>query len=63
MSHRPTDQPTDQPTDRPTDRPTDQEVTAAWHRLHRANAERIGPDPDLVLPGTRLVVPELTVSH
>lgn len=59
----PYDRPTGRPAHQPIDRPTDQEVTAAWHRLHRANAERIGPDPDLVLPGTRLVVPELTVSH
>ena len=28
-----------------------------WHRLHRANTARIGADPDLILPGTRLVVP------
>lgn len=33
-------------------------VTRAWHRLHHANASRVGPDPDLILPGTRLVVPE-----
>ena len=35
----------------------DAEVTAAWHRLHRTNLARIGADPDLILPGTRLVVP------
>ena len=36
---------------------SDREVTAAWHRLHRTNLARIGADPDLILPGTRLVVP------
>ena len=35
----------------------DPEVTAAWHRLYRGNLARIGADPDLILPGTRLVVP------
>lgn len=34
------------------------DVTTAWHRLHHANVARIGDDPDLILPGTRLVVPE-----
>jgi hypothetical protein len=38
---------------------TDADITIAWHRLHRANAGRIGTDPDLILPGTRLVVPRL----
>ncbi len=37
----------------------DARVTAAWHRLHRANLARIGDDPDLIQPGTRLVVPDL----
>ncbi len=46
-----------------TETATDQEVTAAWHRLHHANARRIGPDPDLIHPGTRLVVPDLSVPH
>ncbi len=36
----------------------DTEVTAAWHRLHDANRSRVG-DPDLILPGQRLLVPEL----
>jgi nucleoid-associated protein YgaU len=40
---------------------SDREITAAWHRLADANADRIGPDPDLILPGTRLRVPELTI--
>lgn len=36
---------------------TDADITEAWHRLHHANVARIGADPDLILPGTRLVVP------
>src|SRR4051794_21731844 len=32
-------------------------VPGAGHRLYRVNATRIGPDPDLILPGTRLRVP------
>lgn len=59
----PSDVPSDQPNDQPSDQPSDREITAAWHRLHRVNAERIGADPDLILPGTRLVVPELTLPH
>jgi len=38
-------------------RTSDALVTQTWHRLHRANRARIGRDPDLILPGTRLVVP------
>ncbi len=34
------------------------DVTRAWHRMHHVNAKRIGDDPDLILPGTRLVVPD-----
>jgi nucleoid-associated protein YgaU len=41
-------------------RATDREITEAWHRLHRANSRRVGPDPDLILPGTPLAVPELS---
>ena len=37
---------------------SDRAVTAAWHRLHEANRSAIGRDPDLILPGTRLGVPE-----
>jgi nucleoid-associated protein YgaU len=36
---------------------SDATVTRAWHRLYRVNATRIGTDPDLILPGTRLRVP------
>ena len=38
---------------------TDQEITAAWHRLHRANRARLSADPDLIVPGTPLLVPDL----
>jgi LysM domain len=33
------------------------EVTALVHRLHHRNRGVIGPDPDLIRPGQRLVVP------
>jgi hypothetical protein len=36
---------------------TDVETTLTWHRIQRANADRIGADPDLIHPGTRLTVP------
>ena len=29
-----------------------------WPRLHRLNRDRMGPDPDLVHPGTRLRIPQ-----
>lgn len=35
------------------------EITAAWHGIHRANAHRIGDDPDLILPGMTLKIPDL----
>jgi resuscitation-promoting factor RpfA len=41
------------------DHASDRDITHGWHRLYRANASRIGPDPDLLLPGTPLVVPRL----
>ncbi|KRE37694.1 hypothetical protein ASG73_08585 [Janibacter sp. Soil728] len=34
------------------------EVAQAWPRWHAANAARIGPDPHLLLPGTRLSPPD-----
>ena len=37
-------------------------VDAAWRRLARMNAERV-PDPHLILPGTRLRVPEAAVHR
>jgi nucleoid-associated protein YgaU len=33
------------------------EVAAEWPRWHAANRSTIGPDPDLILPGQRLVAP------
>lgn len=32
-------------------------VTARWQAIHRLNAAVIGPDPDLIHPGQRLVLP------
>ena len=34
-------------------------LTAAWHAIYRANQPQVGPDPDLILPGTPLQVPNL----
>src|SRR5699024_96266 len=36
----------------------DAQVAAAWPRWYEANAETIGTDPDLILPGTRLTAPD-----
>ncbi len=36
---------------------------ATWRRLYRSNLTRIGDDPDLILPGTRLVVPAPAPTH
>lgn len=41
---------------------TDAQITRAWQHLAQANASVIGADPDLILPGTRLVVPDLDAS-
>ena len=41
----------------------DARISEAWHTLHRANRTRVGDDPDLIQPGTRLVVPDLTAPH
>ncbi len=35
----------------------DRAVAAAWPRLYRLNAREVGPDPDLIHPGSRLRVP------
>ncbi|WP_114905425.1 LysM peptidoglycan-binding domain-containing protein [Ornithinimicrobium murale] len=35
------------------------QIAQEWPRWHEANRETIGPDPDLLLPGTTLVPPEL----
>ena len=37
----------------------DRDVVRTWHALHNANTSRIGSDPDLIHPGTHLVVPAL----
>lgn len=42
---------------------TASEVARAWPRWHAANAERIGPDPHLLLPGTRLSPPTRDHDH
>jgi hypothetical protein len=34
-------------------------VDAAWRRIHHANRRVIGPDPDLIVPGTTLRIPPL----
>ena len=41
---------------------TDAAVARTWPRLHHANRGVVGPDPDLVRPGTRLRVPALILS-
>lgn len=35
----------------------DAEVERGWRALYRVNRARVGNDPDLLLPGTRLVIP------
>lgn len=40
----------------------DADVAAAWPRWYAANADLIGPDPDLVLPGQALVAPTAAVT-
>lgn len=37
-------------------------IAAAWPRWYAANKSLIGPDPDLILPGTRLVPPSPAVD-
>ena len=39
----------------------DARVDRAWHLLYRANRHTVGSDPDLIVPGDRLTVPDLTV--
>lgn len=34
-------------------------LTAAWHAIYRANQRHVGPDPDLIRPGTFLQIPSL----
>jgi LysM domain len=35
----------------------DTRTDAAWRRIHRANRDLVGPDPDLIIPGTTLRLP------
>ena len=37
----------------------DAAVVTAWQALYRANTDRLGPDPDLIHPGTHLELPDL----
>lgn len=39
------------------ERPTDAAVAAYWPRLHAANRDVVGPDPDLLRPGQALRLP------
>jgi len=32
-------------------------IAARWHAIYAANRARIGPDPDLIAPGVRLILP------
>jgi nucleoid-associated protein YgaU len=38
--------------------PTNREVAGFWPRIYDANESVIGGDPDLILPGQRLIIPE-----
>lgn len=40
------------------ERPTSGEIDRFWPAIHRANRGVIGDDPDLILPGQRLTIPE-----
>ena len=40
----------------------DRRICTGWHRLYHANEDRIGADPDLIHPGTPLVVPDLSAT-
>ena len=42
---------------------TDAEIARDWPRWYAANRSTIGPDPNLLLPGTRLRVPEGRPGH
>lgn len=41
----------------------DAAITRTWQHLHHVNAARVGKDPDLILPGTRLLVPDDIAPH
>src|SRR3954447_24992174 len=42
---------------------SDAETATAVRYLYAVNRFRIGTDPDLILPGTRLVLPDLDIHH
>jgi LysM domain len=42
---------------------SDARITLGWHRLQDANPDRVGPDPDLIHPGTSLEVPRPLTPH
>jgi hypothetical protein len=44
-------------------RASDARITLGWHRLRDANLDRVGPDPDLIRPGTSLEVPRPLTPH
>lgn len=44
------------------DRAGDARIARACRSLYRANAERIGPDPDRIYPGARLLIPDALVA-
>jgi nucleoid-associated protein YgaU len=37
---------------------SDAAVDRTWRRIAACNADRLGPDPDLIFPGTLLRVPQ-----
>jgi LysM domain len=45
------------------ERAGDPSICVGWHQLYYANRDRIGPDPDLIQPGTVLVVPDLSAPR
>lgn len=42
---------------------TTQDIATQWPRLYQANIGLIGSDPDLINPGTALLVPDFTASE
>lgn len=42
---------------------TNADIAQEWPRWYAANEDLIGPDPDLILPGQELVVPEREPSR
>ena len=44
-------------------RPSDARTATAWQAIYRANLDQVGPDPDLIRPGTVLDMPDLDPSQ